>query len=102
MGRKKKVDMYLSEEELLTIRLSEKEVEIAVKDGHISKHKREILDLQYKVSILTIENESRLIKESLNDKIKSQQNKLKCMATKRNIEGKWSYNPETREVVKEG
>lgn len=102
MGRKKKIDMYLTETEFLTINLAEKEVELVAKDKELLKSKEELIELNYKNAILSLRIESIFKDKELKEKIKSQQNKFKAMAAARDIEGKWSYNPETREVVKEG
>lgn len=97
----KKIDMYLSEEEILSIKLSEKEVELIHKDNETLKQKKENIELQYKNAILSLNLESQFNNRKLEEKTKSQRERLKGMADKRDIDGRWSYNPETREIVKE-
>lgn len=104
MARKKKVvekTPRVTSEQIRVIERHDsliRELTLEFKNKELSKNN---LVLNYELAMSKYNTESQLLKKSINDKIESHKHFMKEIACELGIEGRWSFNPDTGDIIKE-
>lgn len=91
----------LTEEELNIIKVHDETLATDRLHITIEKMKVDKLNLQYQLEHLKLSNSVSLMQKNINDKIEAHKNFMKEIAKKRKIDGTWSFDPITGEIIME-
>lgn len=62
---------------------------------------RRLLDTQYQLDAVNLANKKALFQKSLSDRIEVHKERMKLMASSRGIDDKWSFNPDSGDIIME-
>jgi len=98
----KKNSMILTQDEIYKIQKHD----LVMQNKHLEKQinllQRQNLQLTYELQMAKLTTSGELIARSIDDKIESHKQYMKSIADLKGIEGKWSFNPDSGEITKEG
>ena len=94
MAKKKLLPLQLTNDEMFSIQRHDFKLKEKALEKQIAQLKQEIFFMKSNAEL-------RLIQEAIDGRIKSNASYMKELANARGIEGKWSFNPDSGEIIKE-